>query len=1051
VVFAYRKSDNLNLLGNVPPALSVPAEVRRFLPLSSLVIDASASTDADGQIVYWNWRFVSGNWVAMSNANTSRLTLSGFNGEAVNTYEVTAVDNRGGVSVAQVRVVVRNPPPPGCERANHLIAPPRSIFNGRALGVQPGDTIWVGAGRYDYIDLVEVVGTASRPVVVINCGGQAVVGRGNPSYGITLTHCRHIKFTGSGSANHRYGVWVNRSGTTTQPVFGFAINGTSSDIEVERVHVSQVSQHGFSIKSDPTCDNPTTWRENFVMRNINLHHNKVDSTGTEGMYLGFTGTSRNCNGVNRFAHFLRNVRIWENDISNTGNDGIQPSLVDSVLLIHNNRLSNIGLNNTDIHNEGIIVGGGSNGEVFNNSIRRCGGTGVMSFGQNIKVYNNVIEAADGSYFNFRDSNGTGSYQVYNNTFLRLTTSGNAAIYFDRSGTGSLANCFIRNNLIIYKVTGQAIGISGNVTTATSVAQSNNLIYRSFAPAMLVDSIDNFAPRASSPAIDAGATIAGLIADHASTPRPQGTNFDVGAYEFRSAATNLLPVVGAGSARTFNLPLPQGGVVLVGTASDPDGSIASVLWEQVSGPSQAQLANANTLNLSIRQAVRGAYVFRLTATDNRGASASAQVTVNFNQPPVIAPFSGGTLTLPTTSTEFALRISDIDGSVASIACEQVFGPTTATIAGGTTANPRLSGLTLPGIYRFAIRATDNLGAVGSRVVSVQVNRALEMMIWGPSAIMLPTAQVALVGMANSPDAKIQSLAWSQVSGPNQAQLVNATTLNLTARALVQGTYVFRLRATDTNGASATRDFTLAVVPSFGVSGLQLMNNGAALAPLANGATIDYSQLGVVNISLLNIRAQVTGAVASVRFVLNNGTRNVEVASDNNAPFTLYGGNPNSVWVLIPGSYRLTVTPYSGANLSGAEGAPVTVNFTVANNAGNIVSNRAAPTAPASEAPAISDAPAAEIANQAPEAGPAGVRLEGLEHNVKEKLERYLGQGAVVSVRDASGRELLRASGSGDQASLTLLFEQMIVPQAIYVYTIVVPGEGQAIMGRFVVQK
>jgi pimeloyl-ACP methyl ester carboxylesterase len=1052
----YRKSDNLNLLGNTPPAISAPAEVRRFLPFSSLELDASASTDPDGQIVYWNWRFLSGSWVPMSNVNTSKLILTGVNREVINTYEVTAVDNRGGVSMAQVRVVVRNPPPPGCERANHLIAPPGGVFNGRQMGVQPGDTIWVGAGRHNFMDLVDVVGAPGRPVVVINCGGQAIVGRANPSYGIKLVNCRYIKFTGSGSATHQYGIWVNRAFASNAPTFGFSIGGTSTDIEVERIHISQVSEHGFTVKSDPKCNTPEVWRENFVMRNINIHHNKVDSTGSEGMYIGYTNPSVGCNGTDRFPHFLRNVRVWENEVSNTGNDGIQPSLCDSALAVFNNRLTNIGLRDVGMHNEGIIVGQLSNGEVYGNTVTKCRGTGILFLGRNIKVYNNVIEATDGSYFNDRGTTGTGSYQVYNNTFIRLSDPNFTAIYIDKTGTAQLVNTFVRNNLIIYKMPGNPIGVSG-LAAPSGVVVANNLIYRNFAQAMLVDSVGNYAPRAGSPAIDAGAAIAGLTTDLASVPRPQGANFDVGAYEFRSAATNLPPVVSAGNARTVNLPLPQGGVVLAGTASDPDGSIASVRWEQVSGPSQAQLANANTLNLTILQAVRGAYVFRLTATDNRGASSSAQVTINFNQPPVIAPFSGGTLTLPTTSTEFALRISDIDGSVATIACEQVFGPVTATIAGGTTANPRLSGLTVPGIYRFAIRSTDNLGAVGSRVVSVQVNRALEMMIWGPSAIMLPTTQVALVGMANSPDARIQSLAWSQVSGPSQAQLANATTLNLTTRALVQGTYVFRLRATDTNGASATRDFTLAVVPSFAVSGLQLVNNGTALAPLANGATIDYSQLGVVNISLLNIRAQVTGAVASMRFVLNDGTRNLVVASDNTAPFTLYGGAANTVWALAPGSYRLTATPYSGANLSGAEGVPVTINFTVVNNAGNVVGNRAAPAAPAGNlstnaAPAAeAEATAAKETNQAPVPDPSGIRLEGLEHNVKEKLERYLGQGAVVSVRDASGRELLRASGSGDRASLTLLFEQMIVPQAVYVYTVVVPGENQAIMGRFVVQK
>lgn len=1033
----YRKSDNLNLLGNLPPVLSLPAEIRRFLPVANIVVDASASTDPDGQIVYWNWRFLSGSWATMTTANTNKLTLTNINGEIINTYEVTAVDNRGGVTVGQVRVIARNPPPPGCERARHLIAPPRSIFNGRQLGVQPGDTIWVGAGRYDYIDLVEVVGTASQPIVVINCGGQAVIGRGNPSYGITMTSCRYVKVTGSGSAAHRYGIWVNRSGTPTQPVFAFAINGISSDIEVERVHISQVSQHGFSIKSDPQCDNPQTWRENFVMRNINLHHNKVDSTGSEGMYLGFTGSFRDCGGVKRYAHLLRNVRIWENDVSNTGNDGIQPSLVDSVLLIYNNRLTNIGLRNEAIHNEGIIVGERSNAEVFNNIIRNCTGSGIMFFGRNLKFYNNVVEAGDGGYFNDRSTEtGPGSYQIYNNTIIRLTSPGNAALFLDKTGTAPLINTFVRNNLIIYKMAGNPIGVSGPAAAA-GVMQSNNLIYRNFAAAMLVDSVGNYAPRAGSPAIDAGVAITGLVTDMVGTSRPQGASFDVGSHEFR-ALTNLPPLVSAGTDRTFHLPLPTTGVILNGTATDSDGSIASVQWEQVSGPNQAQLTNANTLSLTVRQVVRGTYVFRLTATDNQGLRASSQVAIKFNSAPVIASFSGGVVTLPATSTRFNLNITDVDGTVAGTTCEQVFGPATATITGGTTTAPTVGNLTLPGIYRFLIRATDNDGAVGSRVVAVQVNRAIELMIWGPSAIMLPTNQVTLIGMANSPDASILSIAWTQVDGPSTARLLDPNKLNMTAQLLVQGTYTFRMRVLDTNRASASRDFRITVVANFSATTLQLFHGSTSLIPVVEGTEVNYAQLNVTNISQLNIRANTLGAVGSVRFALHDGTRNLVVASDNTAPFTLFGGNLNEVWALSQGTYKLTVTPYSGANLSGAEGQTMVVNFRVVNNTANIVGT-SAPVGP-SGAPAGSPSTARQE-NQSED------RME----NIIDKLGRYLDQGGVISVRDGSGRELFRAEGTTARAGLAALFANVTLPGATYIYFVSVPGQSEVITGRFAVQK
>ena len=60
----------------------------------------------------------------------------------------------------------------------------------------------------------------------------------------------------------------------------------------------------------------------------------------------------------------------------------------------------------------------------------------------------------------------------------------------------------------------------------------------------------------------------------------------------------------------NITLPTNSLVLNGSGTDPDGTIASYQWIKVSGPA-AVLNDQTTPNLSLSGLVAGTYVFRLT--------------------------------------------------------------------------------------------------------------------------------------------------------------------------------------------------------------------------------------------------------------------------------------------------------------------------------------------------------------------------------------------------------------------------------------------------------
>ncbi|MFP2959653.1 PKD domain-containing protein [Myxococcus sp. 1LA] len=102
--------------------------------------------------------------------------------------------------------------------------------------------------------------------------------------------------------------------------------------------------------------------------------------------------------------------------------------------------------------------------------------------------------------------------------------------------------------------------------------------------------------------------------------------------FGTALANQPP--GAFAGNDTSITLPANTVPLQGSASDNDGTVTGYFWDQVSGPSAATLTGATSASASASNLVAGVYVFRLTATDNLGATGSGLVSVTVH--PASAP-------------------------------------------------------------------------------------------------------------------------------------------------------------------------------------------------------------------------------------------------------------------------------------------------------------------------------------------------------------------------------------------------------------------------------
>lgn len=103
--------------------------------------------------------------------------------------------------------------------------------------------------------------------------------------------------------------------------------------------------------------------------------------------------------------------------------------------------------------------------------------------------------------------------------------------------------------------------------------------------------------------------------------------------------NQSPTANAGSDQGIVLPINT--VIVNGSFStDPDGTISTYAWTKISGPSTYTIVSPSSAITTISNLVEGAYVFRLTVTDNEGATATDDVTITVAPAAPIGPILRG---------------------------------------------------------------------------------------------------------------------------------------------------------------------------------------------------------------------------------------------------------------------------------------------------------------------------------------------------------------------------------------------------------------------------
>ena len=634
---------------NIPPLANAGADQSITLPVNTVTLTGSG-TDADGTIASYQWAQISGpstfNIASPSQAQTAVNNLV----PGVYQFQLTVTDNLGATATDTVNIIV-NTTPGNCNPAApavYTLLPTSGtdiyLPDASSLGWKGGDTLRIPAGNYGLIDLGHFKGDSCRPIVIINYGRVVNVGQMR-----FISDAAYFKLTGAGDPNYQYGIKVHSAANA-----GVAIT-TAHDVEVCNLDVSG-TEVGFYFKVNPDPADPFSIYPNYVLSNYNIHHNYIHDTHGEGMYIGHTYPNGDPYSGNLIPIRMDKIEIAYNIVDSTDWDGIQLSNARTGAKIHDNSVSNFGRINLGDQQAGIILGGNTNGDIYNNTVKNGTGNGIEAFGYGIiNIYNNDVEnaGADGTTMgqesvfcndpiNTIETNPVQQIYHYNNTVKNPKPKGAIRVgaYNYNSGPAQVTD----NQYCIPNAPSNWQSIYIAINPAGSVL-SNNVLMTSC-----------------------------------------------------SSQANISPVANAGTDQTITLPINT--VTLTGSGTDADGTIVSYQWTKVSGPASYNIVSPLQAQTVVNNLIPGIYQFEFQVTDNLGASAKDTMTLIVNVgniPPVANAGTDQTITLPINTVTLTGNGTDADGTIASYQWAQIAGPATYSIVSPSQAQTAVNNL-VQGVYQ-----------------------------------------------------------------------------------------------------------------------------------------------------------------------------------------------------------------------------------------------------------------------------------------------------------------------------------------------------------------
>ena len=181
----------VNLISNQPPVADAGANQVIALPVNSIKLDATQSSDPDGTIESFSWMKTEGpSAVTITNVSTSTPVVSGLV-EGVYTFELTVTDNRGASTVAQVKVTVlkaaANEPPVADAGVDQTVTLPNSNTKSTASVKLDGSGSYDPDGTIVFYSWMKIDGVSAVTINNVNTDAPTVSGLQAGQYTFELT------------------------------------------------------------------------------------------------------------------------------------------------------------------------------------------------------------------------------------------------------------------------------------------------------------------------------------------------------------------------------------------------------------------------------------------------------------------------------------------------------------------------------------------------------------------------------------------------------------------------------------------------------------------------------------------------------------------------------------------------------------------------------------------------------------------------------------------------------------------------------------------------
>ena len=366
-------------------------------------------------------------------------------------------------------------------------------------------------------------------------------------------------------------------------------------------------------------------------------------------------------------------------------------------------------------------------------------------------------------------------------------------------------------------------------------------------------------------------------------------------------TNSLPVVSAGDDKTLTLPSNE--IYIQGTASDVDGSISSYKWTKISG-GVAGMTNTGGSRLRAYSLTEGSYTFRLTVTDDKGATAydDVKVTVSGSSTSNIVPvaYAGADKVTSATSITVYGSATDKDGTIVSYKWEKYSGGA-ATLTNATSPNVTVSGMT-DGKYYLRLLVTDDKGARDLDYMNITVSGStttvsnIAPVANAGTDKVITSSSTKIYGSATDKDGQIVSYKWEKYYGP-AVTLTDANSPTVTLSGMKDGKYFLRLTVTDDRGATDL-DYMNIIVSGSEIASV----TDANIAPVAYAGTDKSTSSSAIR--LYGSGTDKDGRIVSYKWVKYYGPA-VTLTNANTRAVTLSGMKDGKYFL------RLTVKDDKGA--------------------------------------------------------------------------------------------------------------------------------------------